>query len=147
MFLFSRAIFIINARIKNKISWFHLFKLKVNRQGVILISLVPSIQLKPEFLPEIIDNLSNKCTAIQIKGGTIMLLSWIPIPCSIRHPEIFLSSLYKFISESLFKIRIPLAIFQSLIADIVSIFYCLLLCFTKLFKISLEGGLGGGELV
>ena len=78
--LFSHFWIIVDATVEYEVAWLHLFLLELYRQAVELISLIPSIQLKSEFFSQVIDDLFDQRTAVQVQWSPIMLLAFFPIP-------------------------------------------------------------------
>ena len=64
MLLLARLWVVIDSTVKDQITWDHFFKLQIDRQSVILVSLIPPIKFKTKVLSEIVDNLAHESTAI-----------------------------------------------------------------------------------
>jgi len=134
--LFSHFWVIVDTTIKDEVTWLHLFLLELNRQAIELISLVPSIKLEPEIFSQVIDNLLDQRAAVQVQRCSIMLLAFFPIASGIWYSKVLLGRLDEFLSETELEIGIS-SVKQALLTYITSVFYVLLLCFPKSFKMAL----------
>ena len=65
--LLAHLFVVVDARVKNKVSWPELFEGEVNGQSVELVRLVPAIQLKSKVVSEIVNDLSDQGAAVQIQ--------------------------------------------------------------------------------
>jgi hypothetical protein len=102
--LLAHLFVVVDARVKNKVSWPELFEGEVNGQSVELVGLVPAIQLKSKVVSEIVNDLSDQGAAVQIQRCVEMLLSFFPVPSSIRHSEVFLRRLHKLTPQVFFEV-------------------------------------------
>lgn len=96
MLLCSQLRIIIRTAVENQIAWFHLRLLQIDRQRVKLVTLVPSIELETEFFTQVVNCLSDECTAVEKERTVVVFFSWLPVSTSIRHTEVLLTSFYEF---------------------------------------------------
>jgi hypothetical protein len=96
MLLCSQLRIIIRTAVKYQIAWFHLRLLQIDRQRVKLVTLVPSIELETEFFTQVVNCLSDECTAVEKERTVVVFFSWLPVSTSIRHTEVLLTSFYEF---------------------------------------------------
>ena len=55
---------VVFSTVEDYIAWFHLMKLKINRQRIILIALITGSQSKAKLLSQIFDGASDEGTAV-----------------------------------------------------------------------------------
>jgi len=80
----------------------------------VLVGLVPAVQLEAKVFPEIVDDLADEGTAIQVERSVIVLLSLLPVFGTVWNSKVFLGCLYELLSQSLFEVSI-LPVFEGLL--------------------------------
>ena len=93
----------VDGRIEDEVTRFHLFKGQIDWKRVILISLIPAIQLEPEVLSQIVDNLADERAAVQEKRCVVERLSWVVVPPRVRHAKVLDAPVDKLLAELSFE--------------------------------------------
>ena len=103
MLLLTKLCVIVDSTIEDKIPRFHLFKLKINRQSVILVSLIPSVKFEAKVFSQIIDDLPDQCTAVKKQGRIVKRITRAMIALTIRYTEILDAAIDELLSELSFE--------------------------------------------
>lgn len=93
----------VDGRVEDEITRFHLLKGQIDWKRVILISLIPAIQLEPEVLSQIVDNLADERAAVQEKRCVVERLSWVVVPPRVRHAKVLDAPVDKLLAELSFE--------------------------------------------
>ena len=94
---------VVFSTVEDYIAWFHLMKLKINRQRIILVALITRSQSKAKLLSQIFDGASDEGTAVQEKGCVVERVTRLAISLGVWHAEILLTLPYELLSEPVFE--------------------------------------------
>ena len=127
----------VDARVKDQIARLHLFKLKIDWKRVVLVRLVPAVQLEPEVLPQIVDDLPNESAAIQEERRIVVRVSRVVVPLRVGHSEVLDAPIDELLPELPLELRVP-PINCRLLGHVVPILDLLLFGLAETIEVGLE---------
>lgn len=133
------ALFIVvYGRVEDEVTGLHFLEFQIDRQSVILIGLIPTIELETEIFAQVVHYLPDEPAAVKIQRRVVVRTALVLMVFAVvRDSEVLFSGLDKFGAELFFEVRILAALLR-LLLDVVAVLHSLLLGLVEALEMGLE---------
>ena len=139
MLLTSTCLIEVSCTVENQITGLKLFKCKIDRQRVILVSLIPMIECKTKIISQVVHYLSYQGTAVEKEWWVVDWIIRTVKLFGIWDTKVLYTTVNKLLTKLTFELWItPSFFFRLLVYCKVSVLYLFFSCFAEALEIFLE---------